>query len=151
MSSRFTNDGILKPSEFKRELDLLSINIPFNPKGILTNKESMVVNEWVMGNSIVGIADRLGATRERIRQILLKVQRKMGVDVVPANTWDPDDISSLEEWVEYEGLTDLRSDIKKAMVEFGIPSDAGKDVVNFIFSRFREFLVSRDMERDVED
>lgn len=96
----FNKDGILNYKELGEALDRYKLNATAASHLRFGRHTEVALVNYLMGRSIEDIAGEMNVTRERVGQMLAKVQRKLGIQKPP---------SPIVEWVEESDMVDLKA------------------------------------------
>ena len=136
MELKFNQDGLLSPRDLKLAVDR---HLEEQGRVNFTERMTMVVREYGDGNPIEEIARRLNVTRERIRQILAKAQRKVGVKAPPAEVYLYGPMT-LEEWMDYKQMDGLREQLKTHLKVYGIEGEDQDSLARLFFISLRNYF-----------
>lgn len=147
MSYNFNQDGLLSPTDLKTALSKF---LDEQGRVQFTERIAMVVREYGDGNPIEEIAKRLNVTRERIRQILAKAQRKIGVKAPPVEVYLCGPMT-LEEWIDFKQMEDLRKELKTHLKVFGIEGEDQDSLTRLFFISLRNYFQDKSFMYEHEE
>lgn len=152
---KFDDNGLISredlSNEFaKRQLKLSGLGIDASDEDHkFTSREIAISRFYVSGADIEEIAHRYNVTRERIRQILAKVQRKLGIKQPPS---EPVYGSlTLEEWKDHKQMDELETDIKTHLKVYGLSEDDVESVTRLVFISLRNYFQDKSFMYEGEE
>ncbi len=136
MDYKFNSDGLLSPEDLRSAINLY---METNDKLNLTERMGKIVTDYIHERSIEEIASNLNVTRERIRQILARAQRKIGVKRPPAEVYIYEPMT-LEEWIDYRQMEELREQLKTHLKVYGLNNEDNESLTRLFFISLRDYF-----------
>lgn len=136
MELKFDQDGLLSPKDLKFAVDQY---LEEQGRVNFTERMTMVVREYSNETPVEEIAQKLNVTRERIRQILIKAQRNIGVKAPPAEVYLYGPMT-LEEWIDYKQMDDLREQLKTHLKVYGVEGKDQDGLARLFFISLRNYF-----------
>lgn len=147
MKYDFDTDGLIGPQQLKK-----AINTFLEDHGRLRMTERMqtIVREYISGSTVETIAKKMNVTRERIRQILTKAQRQLGIKAPPAEVYIYGALS-LEEWMDHKQMGDLRDQLKTHLGVYGIEGEDNDSLTRLFFISLRNYFQDKSFMYEHEE
>jgi DNA-binding NarL/FixJ family response regulator len=147
MNYQFDKYGLIDPTQLR-----LAIDVYLETHGKLSSSERMqsVIRSYINGQSIEEIAKSMNVTRERIRQILAKVQRKLGVKSPLAEEHIYGALT-LEEWKDMKQMDNLEENIRTHLKVYGVKEEDIESLTRLIFISLRGWFQDKSFMYESEE
>jgi predicted DNA-binding protein YlxM (UPF0122 family) len=148
MNYQFDKYGLIDPTQLR-----LAIDVYLETHGKLSSSERMqsVIRSYIInGQSIEEIAKSMNVTRERIRQILAKVQRKLGVKSPLAEEHIYGALT-LEEWKDMKQMDNLEENIRTHLKVYGVKEEDIESLTRLIFISLRGWFQDKSFMYESEE